>query len=394
VLFALPVRTLLLALPVAASTALAVGVLSLDRGVTAKARAAAESWGLDQVTVHGSARQIAGQFQSATTLRETDLEALRSQVHGIPKMVGTRRNNETSAAFGNKSGKYKLFGVTPEWGEVRHFPTEVPDEFLDGNDLQGNHTVCLVGKTVVRELFGGQDPHGQDLLLQGKPFKVKGVLVARGASPAEGDRDARVLIPFTTFLRLFPEKVHLDQIIIQATDTQPDKLDRLAAEVRAVLRQAHNLSGDQKDDFTVRTPVTITEESRAISRSVFLLLLGLAAVFAVVAAAVIGLVFHQAVRARRAEIGLRRALGAERGDILKQIWIEGLLVSLLGGVVGLGLGLGGTYGLAAWRKLPFAFDAPVLAVPLAVVVLTSLAGLLPAREAGHLDPAEALRPTT
>jgi putative ABC transport system permease protein len=171
-------------------------------------------------------------------------------------------------------------------------------------------------------------------------------------------------------------------------------LDRLAAEVRAVLRQAHNLSGDQKDDFTVRTPVTITEESRAISRSVFLLLLGLAAVFAVVAAAVIGLVFHQAVRARRAEIGLRRALGAERGDILKQIWIEGLLVSLLGGVVGLGLGLGGTYGLAAWRKLPFAFDAPVLAVPLAVVVLTSLAGLLPAREAGHLDPAEALRPTT
>ena len=138
--------------------------------------------------------------------------------------------------------------------------------------------------------------------------------------------------------------------------------------------------------------MSVTEESRAISRGVFYLLFGLAAVFMLVATAVIGLVFQQATRTRRGEIAVRRAIGAEPGDILKQIWVEGLLVSATGGVIGLILGLIVSWGLGQWWHVPFAFDVLVLLVPPIAVLFTSLAGLLPARAAARLDPAEALRP--
>src|ERR1700684_1614086 len=106
---ALPGRSLLLALPVAVSIALAMTTLAMDKGVEAKARAAVESWGLDQVVVHGSGRQIAGQITGPSSLTEADLEILKSQLRGVRHVLPTRRNNKTSVSFGSKSGVYKLF---------------------------------------------------------------------------------------------------------------------------------------------------------------------------------------------------------------------------------------------------------------------------------------------
>ena len=110
-------------------------------------------------------------------------------------------------------------------------------------------------------------------------------------------------------------------------------------------------------------------------------------------AGLIALVFQQAVRTRRREFGIRRAVGAQPGDILRQVWAEGLMVSLLGGAIGLAVGMVATWGLARWRELPFIFDATVMLVPLVVVILSSLAGLYPARLAARLDPTQALRAT-
>lgn len=388
---ALSLRSLILALPVAASTAMALAVVAIDRGMTATAHEAAVSFGLDQVTVHGAPRVIAGKFSAASTLTEDDMKVLRGELRGVEGITGTRRNNETPVSFRSKNGVYRLFGVTPEWAAIRDFGAE-RGRFVDQVDLDTSAAVSVIGQTLARELFGDEDPVGQQMLVNQVPFTVKGVLVARGSSPAEGDRDARLIIPLTTFYdRLYP-RLHLDQIVMKASSQSPEELTAVAEQVKTVMRRQHRIAAGEDDDFTVRTPMSITEESRLISRSVFQLLFGLAAVSVLVASVIVGVVFLQATRARQYEIGIRRAMGAEPGDILGQLWAEAALVSILGGVLGLGLGVLAASVVSRWRDLPAVFDGTTLAILLVIVLLTSLAALWPARAAARLDPAEALRP--
>ena len=388
---ALSRRSLILALPVAASTAMAMTIVALDRGVTASAHEAAVSFGLDQVTVHGAPVVIAGKFSTATTLTEDDMRMLRGELRGVVGITGTRRNNETPVSFGSKNGVYRLFGVTPEWAVIRDFGAG-RGEFVNQADLDTSAAVCVIGQTVARELFGDQDPIGQQVLVNQVPFTVKGVLVARGSSPAEGDRDARLIISLTTFYDRLYRRIHLDQIVMKASSQDPEALTAVVDQIKTVLRRQHRLGEGQGNDFTVRTPMSINAESRLISRSVFLLLFGLAALAVLVAAVIVGVVFLQATRGRQHEIGLRRAVGAEPGDILRQLWAEAVMVSVLGGALGSGLGVLATLVLSRWRELPSVFDGITLAVVLAIVAMTSLAALLPARAAARLDPAAALRP--
>jgi len=386
-------RILLLILPVAISTALAVTTLGLDKGVTRTAQEAAVSFGLDQTTVHGAAQVIAGKFSTASSLRDADIGLLRDSLTGLKGISGTRRENEVPISFGSKSGIYKVFGVSPEWAQIRNFGAE-RGQFVEDTDLDASAAVCVVGQTVARELFGEQDPIGQQILVNQVPFRVKGVLVARGSSPAEGDRDARIIIPLTTFYDRLYQRLHLDQIVMQVSDASTENLARLENDIKTLLRKQHRIEPGQPDDFTVRTPITITAESRLISENVFRLLFGLALVSTLLSAFIIGAVFHQAVTARQNEIGLRRAIGASPGDILQQLWAEGLLVSLLGVLLGFSLGLTTLWQLARWKQLPYMIDSTILIAAVVILTLSSLGPFLAGRTAARITPNEALRPVS
>lgn len=388
---AVPGRVLLLALPVAAATALALATLAIDQGLTAKAEQAARSFGQDVISIRAGSRVIAGQSGTASGLSEEDVQTLREQLRGYKAIEGTRIEDNVPTSAGNKSGKYKIFAVRPPWADLRQFGAE-RGEFLDDGDVQGSSRVCLLGQTAARELFGEQDAIGQEVTINQVPFRVKGVLVKKGSSPAEGDRDARIVVPITTFYDRLYKRLSLDQIVVQARNSKAETLKKLETDIVALLRVRHKLTAGDKDDFTIRLPSTIAEQSRGLSRNVFLLLLGLAGLCGLVAAFLIVLVFGQAVRSRRGEIGVRRAMGATPTDILTQFWLEGLATSLAGGVVGVLLGVVGAIGLSASRNLDFAFGPLVILVPLAIVLVSSLAGLIPARTAANLDPARALSP--
>ena len=387
---ALPGRTLLLALPVTASVALALATLAIDHGLTAQAQQASKSFGVDVVSIRPGARVIAGKSGSVNTLINEDVQMLRSRLRGAKGIEGTRIEDNVPVSFEGKNGVYRVFGVTPPWAGIRQFGA-ARGEFLSEADVVTSARVAVIGETVARELFGNQDAIGQEMSVNQVPFRVKGVLVSKGASPAEGDRDARLVIPISTFYDRLYRRVHLDQIVVQVADTSQDAMATVDNQIKTILREQHHISAGQTDDFTVRLPEKIAEEARGLSRSVFYLLLGLAVLCAIVAALVIALVFQQAVRARQGEIGIRRAMGAMPEDILQQIWAEGLTVSMIGGAIGLLLGFAGAWALASWRQLPFRFDPVVVVVPLVLVALASLAGLFPARSAARLQPTEALR---
>ena len=390
VVTAQPARTMLLALPVAVSTALALATLVIDAGLTARAEAAARSFGTDVISIRPGTRIIAGKSGPVGTLSQEDVEILRSRLRGAVAIEGTRIQDGVPMSAGSRNGVYRVFGVRPPWAGVRDFGAERGD-FLTEDDVASSARVCVIGQTVARELFGNAEAIGGEVLVNQVPFQVRGVLVPKGASPAEGDRDARIVIPITTFYDRLYRRLHLDQIVVQARDSSADTLAGLEQQIRVVLREQHRLASADTDDFVVRLPDTIAEEARGLSRSVFVLLLGLSGVGAVLAMLIIGLVTQQAVRARQVEIGIRRAIGALPDDILQQVAVEGVAVSLVGGLVGLALGLPAAWLLARWQALGLGFTLAVVVGPLLLVTLAALAGVLPARAAARLDPAVALR---
>jgi putative ABC transport system permease protein len=392
VVAAQPGRVLLLVLPVAISTALALATLAIDQGLSAKAEAAARSFGTDVISIRPGTRVMAGKSGSVNTLTDDDVQVLRSRLRSAKAIEGTRIEDSVPVSHSAKNGTYRIFAVRPPWAGIRQFGAE-RGEFLADVDVETSARVCIIGQTVARELFSGEEPLGAELLINQVPFQIKGVLVSKGASPAEGDRDARIVIPITTFYDRLYKRLHLDQIVVQANDASHETLASLDAQIRVILREQHHIGSGQADDFVVRVPEKIAEESRGLSRSVLLLLLGLAGVGAIVAALVIALVMQQAIKARQGEIGIRRAIGATPADILQQVAAEGLAVSILGGVVGMALGFAAAWGLAHLQQMAFAVNAAVIAGPLIFVLVAALAGLWPAFFAARLDPAVALRST-
>jgi len=390
VVTAQPTRTLLLALPVAVSAGLALATLIVDAGMTSRAEAAARSFGTDVISIRPGSQIVAGRSGPVGSLTDDDVQILRSRLPGAVAVEGTRIEDGVPMSAGSRNGVYRVFGVRPPWASIRDFGAQT-GEFLSEGDVASSARVCLIGQTVRRELFGETDPIGAQILINQVPFQVKGVLVPKGASPAEGDRDARIVIPITTFYDRLYRRVHLDQIVVQARDSAPETLASLDQQIRAIVRERHGIVDSGADDFVVRLPDTIAAEARGLSRTVFFLLVGLSGVGAALSMLVIGLVTQHSVKVRQGEIGIRRAIGALPHDILQQVAVEAAAISVVGGVIGLALGLPAAWLLARSQALGVSVTAAVIIGPLILVMLAALAGVLPARAAAQLDPAAALR---
>jgi putative ABC transport system permease protein len=384
-----PTRTLLLALPVALSTALALATLVVDAGMTARAQAAARSFGTDVISIRPGTQVVAGRSGPVASLTDDDVEVLRSRLEGTLAVEGTRIEDGVAISAGDRNGVYRVFGVRAPWAGVRDFGAAA-GEFITDGDVASSARVAVIGQTVARELFGATDPVGAQILVNQVPLQVKGVLVPKGASPAEGDRDARIVVPITTFHDRLYRRVHLDQIVVQARDSEAETLASLDNQIRTILRGQHGLATGQ-DDFVVRLPDTIAAEARGLSRSLFFLLLGLSAVGGIVAMLVIALVTQQSLKVRHGEIGIRRAIGALPDDILHQVAAEAAVISGGGGAVGVVLGIPVAWLLARAQGLQVDVTPAVVVGPLVLVTLAALAGVLPARSAAKLDPATALR---
>jgi len=260
-------------------------------------------------------------------------------------------------------------------------------------DLDGAAKVCLLGETVVENLFGGIDPIGQIVRIKKVPFTVIGVLASKGQTTFGQDQDDTIIVPLTTaqkklFGMQFPGMVRT--IAVQAKT--PEAMNGVENQINDLLRQRHHIQSKQENDFTVRNLTELMSTAQQTANVMSYLLGAIASISLIVGGIGIMNIMLVSVTERTREIGIRIAVGAKGRDILFQFLIESLVMSLMGGILGIGLGICGTLILSSFTQWPTLFS--IKAILLAFLFSGSVGvffGFYPARKASLLNPIEALR---
>ena len=330
---------------------------------------------------------------SVLTLTEDDATAIAREVAAVEAAAPTMRGT-AQVVFGNQNWSTVIQGATPEYLVVREWPV-VSGRGIMSQDVDGAAKVVLLGQTVAGNIFGDSDPLGEIIRIKKVPFTVVGVLAAKGQSAWGQDQDDIVVIPLSTAKRKVlgvsqANARSVGAIIVRAKG--PEWMEEAVEQVTALLRQRHRLQLGQEDDFTVRNLSEVFAAQEESARTMSLLLGAIASVSLLVGGIGIMNIMLVSVAERTREIGIRMAVGARERDILTQFLIEAVTLALIGGIVGIGLGVGGSAllsFLAQWETL-IAPQAILLAFLFSTVVGVFF-GYYPARKAASLDPIEALR---
>lgn len=345
------------------------------------------------IVLSGSSTSGGLRFGSGTvpTLTVDDAKAILNEIPSV-KYVAPILGGGAQVVFGNQNWSTIINGTTPEELEIRERSLAAGRSFTQ-QDVDGATKVCLLGKTIVDNLFGGIDPIGQIIRIKMVPFTVVGVLAPKGQSTQGQDQDDTIIVPLTTaqkklFGMQFPGMVRL--IMVQAT--APEAMKDVEDQINDLLRQRHHIQPKQDNDFSVRnlTEIMSTQEQSA---NVMSLLLGaIASISLIVGGIGIMNIMLVSVTERTREIGIRIAVGAKGRDILLQFLIESLVLSLIGGTLGIGIGVAGTLILSSFTQWPTLFSIRAI---LFAFLFSSLVGIFfgfyPARKASLLNPIEALR---
>jgi putative ABC transport system permease protein len=308
------------------------------------------------------------------------------------KYVAPNLQGVAQVVYGNQNWSTSVNGTTPEVLDIREWPVVSGRPFTQ-QDVDGATKVCLLGKTVVDNLFGGIDPIGQIIRIKKVPFTVVGVLGSKGQTTFGQDQDDTIFVPLTTaqkrlFGMQFPGMVRV--IAVQAKE--PELMKEAEDQINALLRQRHRIQPSQDNDFTVRNLTEVMASAQQSANVMSLLLGAIASISLIVGGIGIMNIMLVSVTERTREIGIRIAVGAKSKDILLQFLIESLVLSLIGGILGITIGVGGTYILSSFTQWPTLLS--IQAIFLAFFFAGSVGvffGFYPARKASLLDPIEALR---
>jgi len=364
--------------------------VAVGQGASRQIEEQIRSLGDNMIWIEAGGRNVNGVRTGTYGTRSLMLGDARAIQQEIPLVVNVSPhvNTRVPVVYQDQNWFTMVRGVAPEYLLVRHWPVASGSSFSP-DDVEYAAKVCVLGQTVVTTLFGEDDPIGQTIRVKKIPCKVIGVLAVKGQSPIGQDQDDVVLMPFTTVQKMVKGIYWLDDIMCSAVS--PEAIAPAEEEIVALLRERHHLVGDREDDFNLRHPADVAQAGAEAQRTMTLLLAWIASVALVVAGIGIMNIMLVSVTERTREIGIRLAVGARTRDILFQFLTEAVTLALIGGGIGIGLGLVGSYGIAyfaEWRTL-IRPDAIGVAVGFASG-LGIFFGFYPARKASRLDPIEAL----
>ena len=389
-------RTALTALGVIIGVGAVVTMMAVGKGAQVRVAEQIRSLGSNLIIVmsgsitSGGVRLGSG---SLLTITEDDARAIQRDVPSVEAAAPTVRGG-VQAVVGNSNWSTAMQGVTPEYFQARDWGVTA-GRLLTAEDVDAAGKVILLGQTVADNLFGGSDPLDQTVRIKTVPFTVVGVLARKGQSARGEDQDDTVVIPISTakkkVLGVSPANARsVGGILVKVAD--PARIGEAELQIRELLRQRHHLQPNQDDDFALRNLSEILASQEASSRVLSLLLAAVAAVSLVVGGIGIMNIMLVSVTERTREIGLRRAVGARRRDILGQFLTEAVFVSLAGGLIGIAVGVASSYVIAYFFEWSVLVSwSAILPAFLFAAAVGIFFGYYPARKASRLNPIEALR---
>ncbi len=383
------IRALLTMLGVIIGVASVIALVAVGQGASSGITSRLESLGTNLLTVTPGASVTGGTRGaqgSATTLTVADATAIRA----LPDVaaVEPELSSQQVVVAGSLNTTTLVIGTTPDYPTVRAFQVW-QGTFL--TDLAGEQSlrVAVLGATTADDLGLGASSIGSQILIRGLPFQVIGILQPKGGSGFQNPDD-QILIPLSTAQRYFVGGTTVRNIGVSVASAA--QMDLASAEISTLLRNEHNLASTAADDFTIQNQAQLLDTVSSVGDTLSLLLAGIASISLIVGGIGIMNIMLVSVRERTREIGIRKAIGAKRRDILAQFLVEALALSLLGGLIGAVIGVGASYAIdqaAGWR---FTFNPVTIALALAFSAAVGVIfGVWPARQAARLDPIAALR---
>jgi ABC-type antimicrobial peptide transport system, permease component len=381
-------RSILTALGIIIGVGAVIAMVSIGNGAKSQVEAQVASLGQNVVTVFSgnfTAGGARGGWGSAPTLTPEDAAAIAAEV---PNILGVSPEvRDRSQILGNGlNWNTQVLGTSPDYPDIRSWPVADGSMFTE-QDVRSVAKVAVIGKTVAEQLYPGLDPIGQTLRIRNIPFKVVGVLSEKGFNLFGSDQDDIVLVPYTSHMKRLSRRTNINSILIRAASA--DAIPRVQQEINDLLSQRR---GGREPDFTVRNQVEFAEAATATTKTMTVLLGAIAGVSLIVGGIGIMNIMLVSVTERTREIGIRLAVGAHGRDVLMQFLIEAIILSSLGGILGILIGIGSSQLISQLNGWPVLVSTTSVVVAFVFSATIGIFfGFYPAKKAAQLDPIDALR---
>jgi putative ABC transport system permease protein len=384
-------RTILTMLGMIIGVGAVITMVALGTGARTTIEERVKSAGTNMIMVNagnfsqGGVRMGQG---NSTTLIPDDAAAIR-QLPGV-EYVAAGANTRAQVIAGNQNWSTQVQGTDVDLPLIRSWPTKY-GQFFTPQDVTGAQKVAVLGTVVSNTLFGEDvDPTGQIIRIKNQPFKVIGVMTSKGQSAMGQDQDDTVFVPYTTVMKKLQGQTNINNITVSAASS--DAIDSTAEEIRGSLRIRHKIQNGDSDDFMVRTLEEMASVQTETTKTMTTLLASIAGVSLLVGGIGIMNIMLVSVTERTREIGLRMAIGARGKDVLLQFLVEAIVLSMIGGMIGIGMGFGLSAAVQRFMQWPADVSPDAIALAFGFAALTGVFfGFYPARKAASLDPIEALR---
>jgi len=381
-------RSFLTMLGIVIGVAAVITMVTIGGGAAVQVTEQIASLGSNLLMVTPGQRLGPGLRSSAAPFHLDDARSIAREISSVVA-VAPSSSKPATAVFGNENWSTRVTGIDNQYLTVGNWSLQGGREFSD-SELRAGKAVCILGASVRQELFGGQDALGSKIRLGKLSCQVVAVLEAKGQSTMGTDQDDLVLLPLRTFQRRIAGKQDIG--LIQVSVQEGASTEKAVRDIKRLMRKRRHISATENDDFSVRD---LKEIAKMLSRTTEVLtaLLGaVAAVSLLVGGIGIMNIMLVSVTERTREIGIRLAIGALEREVLLQFLVEAMVLSSLGGVIGIVLAMVGSVGLAGVLRVPFVFNPGIIIIAfLFSAVVGVIFGYFPARKAARLDPIDALR---